>query len=97
MIAVDDGSTDDTEQYVMNFMTMGGRTKMRYTKLDGNHGICTVLNVGYRMADANDVVRMDNSAWEPGMTTRPAVPGQGNAGRRGGGSGSGFVLALTSQ
>jgi O-antigen biosynthesis protein len=45
---------------VMDFMAMGGRTNMRYTKLDTNHGICTALNVGYAMAAGNDVVRMDN-------------------------------------
>ena len=60
LIVVDDGSTDSTEEFVSNYMSISSRTNIRYTKLDKNYGICTALNVGFGMAGDSDIVRIDN-------------------------------------
>lgn len=54
LLAIDDGSTDDTARFLLAI----GDTRVRYLRLAGS-GICDALNCGLRQAQAPFVARMD--------------------------------------
>ena len=59
IVVVDDGSTDDTESLV-NEIIEANRNKIRYFKLDNNHGAAYARNFGVNKAKY-DIIAFNDS------------------------------------
>ena len=67
LILVDDGSTDGTQTLIESIQD----PRIRYLKLDGNHGACAARNAGLDAARGEWIAFMDSDdAWTPNKLER---------------------------